>query len=1030
MLVACTLITATVAISLQYYFARKSELQNTLTQYQGIAHNVSGHLSRMQTVAENAAKSGAQLVSLIGVTEPKPEILLPLSKLLAHDSGLHSVAVALSNNNFFQLISLHSEHVRERVKANEGDAWLVVSHTGDKRARHRTKIFFDRQFQVRRAIEEQSNFLPTKRSWFENAIENQVYKSRPYLFHTMKESGESYSIKVAGTDIVVVVDVLLHSLEAQLRHRFVNNNQPPEAQAYIYQSSGQLIGSNRDNKAQLDTPPQVSPMLLTFQQQELVAKTPVLNLSNQSDWAPFDYSIGGRPSGYAVDLLKMVSTMTGLRFDFVNGSSWDELSQDYNDGHIDLLHSINFDARLSGTHTVGAKLFANQYALLVSDDNQQIQNLETIKHARVGLSKGWNIIGKFKAQYPDARLVYFDSVNDAINALEQSDVDAVLDVKQVLEVNVQEQFRQGLSLHPVTTELLSESFHYLIRDELAEVGELIDLALARITPSQHQQLEQKWFGATVAQSRHTFVPYKELLTFAGDTRYLNAVNLVRLNGKKRYLFIAPLNRANSEFLAIIVPKTYVMAGLTEGVLLSTLASVFVLALLLPLAWMMAIPISKPINALKQQVELINQRQFDGVSRVHSQIEESHQLGLAIHGAAQSFKQYERQQNELFDSMIELIAKAIDEKSPYTASHCRRVPELALMLAGAAEAKTEGSLANFSFANDDERREFRIACWLHDCGKIATPEHVVDKGTKLETNYNRIHEVRTRFEVLWRDLQIAHLLNELQIEAHEFCPEVLLNEDYQRLQTQFALIANSNMGSELMTDADIEQLRTIGEQPWTRYFDASLGLSLAEQSRQQYVATPAPETLLRDKHEHIIERQTSQTPPPSLGVTMATPTHLYNQGELYNLSVRRGTLTPEERYKINEHMITGIKLLEGIPFPPELKRVPRWATTHHETLIGDGYPRGLNEATLSIPERILAIADIFEALTASDRPYKSAKTLPETVAILHKMAHSGHIDVDLFELLLTSGVYLDYAKAFLPESEQQGINIAPYLAAPL
>jgi HD-GYP domain-containing protein (c-di-GMP phosphodiesterase class II) len=187
-----------------------------------------------------------------------------------------------------------------------------------------------------------------------------------------------------------------------------------------------------------------------------------------------------------------------------------------------------------------------------------------------------------------------------------------------------------------------------------------------------------------------------------------------------------------------------------------------------------------------------------------------------------------------------------------------------------------------------------------------------------------------------------------------------------------------------------------------------------------------EYLLSDKPEHIVEREYAADYPPEFGINMKIPEHLYNLGEIYNLSVSRGTLTEEDRFKINEHMISTIKMLESLPFPDELKNVPRYASTHHETLKGSGYPRKLPGTQLSTPERILAIADIFEALTASDRPYKKAKTISEAIEIMHKMALDEHIDKDCFELFLRDKVYLRYARAFLPDSQIDDVSVKHYL----
>ena len=160
--------------------------------------------------------------------------------------------------------------------------------------------------------------------------------------------------------------------------------------------------------------------------------------------------------------------------------------------------------------------------------------------------------------------------------------------------------------------------------------------------------------------------------------------------------------------------------------------------------------------------------------------------------------------------------------------------------------------------------------------------------------------------------------------------------------------------------------------------------------------------------------------------MEVPAYLANLGEIYNLSVSRGTLTAEDRFRINEHMISTIKMLESLPFPEELSKVPRYASTHHETMRGSGYPRKLSGDQLSIPERILVVADIFEALTASDRPYKKAKTISEALDILHKMVEDNHVDRDCFELFVRDGVYLQYAREFLGAEQIDEVDVGRYL----
>ncbi len=390
----------------------------------------------------------------------------------------------------------------------------------------------------------------------------------------------------------------------------------------------------------------------------------------------------------------------------------------------------------------------------------------------------------------------------------------------------------------------------------------------------------------------------------------------------------------------------------------------------------------------------------------------------------------RAQKDLFDSFVRLIAGAIDTKSPYTGGHCQRVPVIAGMLAKAASSATHGPFGDFELS-EDERYELYVASWLHDCGKVTTPEYVVDKATKLETIYNRIHEVRTRFEVLWRDTDIVFYKGLLANPDQEFQLKKKRDTRRHELQDDFSYIAECNLGGEFMEPGKIERLEKISRQTWQRNFDNRLGLSNDEEARNNMdlqVSLPVTETLLADKPEHIFPRLDGGNPygDNPCNITMAVPDYSYNQGELYNLSVAKGTLTEEERYKINDHVVQTVEMLHTLPFPKEIRRVPDWAGNHHEKLDGSGYPRSLTAEQLSIPERIMAVADIFEALTAADRPYKKPKKLSSCLKIMSSMRNDGHICPDLFELLVKSGLYLEYARKYMQNEQIDDIIIEDYL----
>lgn len=335
-----------------------------------------------------------------------------------------------------------------------------------------------------------------------------------------------------------------------------------------------------------------------------------------------------------------------------------------------------------------------------------------------------------------------------------------------------------------------------------------------------------------------------------------------------------------------------------------------------------------------------------------------------------------QLEELFESFINLINLAIDEKSPYTGGHCQRVPALTMMLAEAVNATSEGPLAGFAM-DDRDRYELKIAGLLHDCGKITTPVHVVDKATKLQTLCDRIDLIDTRFEVLKRDREIAALRAQLALrEPRDASAESQLwsncRAQIDGLEADRAFLRVANTGTECMDERDMQRVRTIGcSNTWRN------------------VAGVAAQFLSAD--------------------------------EVENLTIRAGTLTAAERETINYHIVATNKMLEQLPWPRHLKRVPEYAGGHHERMDGKGYPKGLTREQMSVQARVMGIADIFEALTACDRPYKAGMKLSEAMGIMHKFCKGGHIDPDLFAVFVQQGVYLRYAEQFLDSWQIDEVN---------
>ncbi len=393
---------------------------------------------------------------------------------------------------------------------------------------------------------------------------------------------------------------------------------------------------------------------------------------------------------------------------------------------------------------------------------------------------------------------------------------------------------------------------------------------------------------------------------------------------------------------------------------------------------LTIPLQNHENEIIGVLQLINARVEDAEIVVDFTEEDQRLAESLASQAAVALTQQQliEAQRELFESFIRILAKAIDEKSKHTSGHCQRVPELTMLIADAASRVESGPMAAFGMA-PDERYELEIAAWMHDCGKVTTPEPVMDKETKLHAMHDRIHEVDLRFELLKREAQVLALRERLDaaLEGWAADPafaEEALEEQLAVLDAERDFLRRANVGGELMSPEDQERVRAIGEGRWWRCPDG--------------------------------ERRS-----------------LLQEDEIANLAISKGTLNEVEREVMKGHMQVTIDMLEALPYPKHLRRVPQLAGGHHERMDGKGYPKGLIGFQNPTGARMMAIADVFEALTAPDRPYREAMPLSRALATMGRMCEEGHFDPDLFDLFVRERVYLEYAERFLRPEQRDEVD---------
>jgi HD-GYP domain-containing protein (c-di-GMP phosphodiesterase class II) len=388
---------------------------------------------------------------------------------------------------------------------------------------------------------------------------------------------------------------------------------------------------------------------------------------------------------------------------------------------------------------------------------------------------------------------------------------------------------------------------------------------------------------------------------------------------------------------------------------------------------LTIPMKNHEQELIGVIQLLNAQQDDQIIDFTPELETIIRSLTSMAAVALTNRQLIDGMEELFQSLTRLIARAIDAKSPYTGGHCNRVPELTMLIAEAVCFTNTGPLADFNM-DETEKHELAVAGWLHDCGKIVTPEYVMDKSSKLETIFDRIALVECRIELAISEIKNKHqqqIIDELKQGKDITNLESQLPELIQELEDDRLFLCAANIGGEFMKPEDQQRVRDIAKK-----CDVTIN-----------------------------------------GIKQP----LLTNNEVCNLEIAKGTLLPEEREIINHHMVITIEMLESLPFPKHLRNVTEYAGGHHEKMDGTGYPKGLKRHEMSVPARMMAIADIFEALTASDRPYKSAKMLSECLKIMGFMRLDQHIDPDLFDVFIDEEVYLQYAQQFLAEEQIDTID---------
>lgn len=966
------LLTGTGIIWLNYHESSKAIELSAEELYQRTERDIVSQVSKAIGPVETMLSLAADTQLPAAATREERRKRIPfLAKMLSQSSVLSSFYIGYGNGDFFIMRRIHSQELKVLFNAPAETAYMVqsIERTARGGAEGRNE-FLDRNLQILDSRPQEGTLLdPRTRPWYQRARESdRMVFIDPYPFFATGEIGATLALRASDPDIVLGADVSLSVLSEVL----TDQKATPSSELVLFDQQGNVIAySNR-----------------TVLTQKVTAESPSARASRLDE-------LGAPVMSHLAAALKAGLQPGKISFE-LSGSRW-----------VGSLKKRSFP---------GGSFF--YYAILIPHDELLAGPLRTRMFSlllagvilAITVPLGWwisrRISGSLRQLESEAHAIQRFSFRESVN------VDSAIQEINNLAIATESMKATIRDFLGVTTALAAEDnftrlMNRIVDDTLhltnADAGVLL---LMNDDNSAVLPAEVRWR----ADGPHEIVlPACSFTRTDDDTEDMDVLRKAALTSQTVHALIS---RDDAAPTAHYLKDYFAATGIQTAAILT-------------------VPLLNRDKALVGILALIeNSAGSENRDGIRNPDRISFIEALSGYAAVSiETQQLIKAQKELLEALIRLLAGAIDAKSPYTGGHCQRVPVIAGMLAEAAVAATDGPYRDFRMS-DQERELLHIASWLHDCGKITTPEYVVDKATKLETIHDRIHEIRMRFEVLKRDAGIEYWqrLSDGGNRA-ELKKELLAR--LAELDEEFAFVALCNEGGEYLDPAKTERLKTIASRTWLRTLDDGIGISEEEKIRKQHSPAgdlPVTEQLLSDREEHLFTRsdrdRISRENP--WGFKLEEPSYLYNRGELHNLAISRGTLTPEERHKINDHIVRTIVMLSELPFPKHLRNVPEVAGGHHEKVDGTGYPKKLKGDEMSPLARMLAVADIFEALTATDRPYKQGKKLSEALKIMSFMVKDKHIDADLFALFLASGVYRKYADAYLKADQIDDVDISMYL----
>ena len=618
-----TLLTASLAIGLQFHFGKMMATEAATELY----------TTASSGIANKWRNIGEQNTTVVALLSENPTLanrtdtdqhLATLAGVMTRNPLYYGVYLGHADGSFFELVNLDaSEAARKSFRATPSDKWILITIDGTAEERVRRFEYMDNTFKVRIFRSEPTDFDVTSRPWYSEALKaDNAYATQPYLFAQLGVPGRTLSKQVAGTDSVIGIDMTLATVSEFLREQDISQ----DAELFIYKADGQIIASSRAAEKGHSLP--VPALSLSEEERNYIASLPPLVVSNEMDWPPYDYALLGQPRGYSIDILRMVASMTGLEFSFVNGLSWGELVEQFEAGKIDLLHSLLLTEENSKLGLPTRSYERLPYAFVTKADAPSISSVSELSEKTLAIPSGWSVIPVIKERFPLVNIVEASSTLNAIELVLDGSVDAALDNEVILRYIERHYFLSGIR-YDINIDLGSgdvpENLHILAQKDAQQLVAIIDKAIATIGATQREYLHQKWLEYETAETPGTAVtvPSDTLVKATTEPAKQEKLLDIELEGAEYFGYIANLAAFvdSALYLGMLVPQDAVIDPFMRKVKLSSAITAGFLLLLLPLSWAFATPIVRPIRQLAIENYKVRQRQYDDVQRVPSRITE-------------------------------------------------------------------------------------------------------------------------------------------------------------------------------------------------------------------------------------------------------------------------------------------------------------------------------------------------------------------------------------------------------------------------